>query len=450
MYRSPITGDTAGVGISALALSVDPFLHNLCYPITDPYILDLSIGIPLQLISGFNPLVLKLTGYLFFLFLIIVLSYLVYWATNDKLKSVVLPVLVVCLGAHTQIFLMLPLFHFLTISISLLYLAYFYDLNRPFKSIFLPLLFSFVVAYSDLVFLAFFLIPYTVWIVYTWKTRNNNAKPIMVLAGFYFLAALSYVVKLVIGGYSLKSNVLNPISTYPDNIQNILGNLLGNLIMLYSARPNIISGILFVVWALAVIYLLSRLDYKIFKNGKPNYIVVSMLVVCFCVVAGFLVFETLTYGRFIIFITISLLVLACIAFPKIDLKIRGALILILSVSLIFNIGYMINVEDINKHHYELINVLKENNLSYGFADFEDAGPITYLSSGKIIVVNCNNKPDTVERLPWLTENKWYRANASGFILQYKNDSQPFFELYRPTNTISVGEYQIQVYDNLPI
>lgn len=105
--HNPLNCDTSSVGMAALAFRIDPLLTHIHFTALDPHTFtDLLVYVPVQLLSGCNPTILKLTGFAIAACIVAVLCYMVYWATGDKTKMVVPLIFVIALSYIFQNFLL--------------------------------------------------------------------------------------------------------------------------------------------------------------------------------------------------------------------------------------------------------------------------------------------------------------------------------------------------------
>ncbi len=103
-------------------------------------------------------------------------------------------------------------------------------------------------------------------------------------------------------------------------------------------------------------------------------------------------------------------------------------------------------------HQELIEVLQENNLTYGYASYWNASATTVLSNEQIKVRAIVGQDDKLHMFNWFCKTAWYVQPANFVIVTDENDNFGVTptnikrELGEPSQTLTCGDYNIYVYD----
>jgi hypothetical protein len=118
-------------------------------------------------------------------------------------------------------------------------------------------------------------------------------------------------------------------------------------------------------------------------------------------------------------------------------------------------------EQPNREQYELINYLKESNLTLGFGNYWDSNIITYLSKEDIRirpivfidVKTPNGYATRITPRTWLSCERWFKekpkVNESVFIIQshFQNEKiENFVHENPPKKILEFRSYKIYVYD----
>jgi hypothetical protein len=110
-------------------------------------------------------------------------------------------------------------------------------------------------------------------------------------------------------------------------------------------------------------------------------------------------------------------------------------------------------EQPNKEQYELIDYLKESNLTLGYGDYWDANTITYLSKEEIVVRSVVFTDAKITPYKWLSFKRWFTKptinDGNVFILQSDLQNEEIENLVLknpPKEILKFGDYKIYVWD----
>ena len=105
--------------------------------------------------------------------------------------------------------------------------------------------------------------------------------------------------------------------------------------------------------------------------------------------------------------------------------------------------------------YELVNVLKENNLTFGYADFWDGLMTYYLSNYKITTVSVITD-DRVSSYRWYSDKRWYDSGyhtGKTFLALNSNGKlfKDFYKMYygNPDKIVETDNYTVFIYNKNP-
>lgn len=423
-FNQPLDGDTCGLGIAALALPVDPFLLHIGFPAMNPYLfLDMIIGVPLQLLTGGSPEAIKFAGYLFYALIVASIVGLVFWMTRDKTRSILAGALLMCLGIRTEILLSQTLYHVPTMAAALIYTAYFYkvDERRP-KELAVPLLLSVPILFSDLLFAFMFVVPFAILTVSRHIRRPGEKIINSAFSTVYFIAAALFTMGLkYMLGYVGKPLLLTTPSMLPDVLLSLAYDLARLLNSSLNYASNGVVAILFITWLCLLAYVVLRSDRgALHGNDRARYGLWMLAVASLVIMAGYIAFYTMSFDRYLLPMIFFLVIGVALLYNPRDRSVAMALCFIMLVGIVLNASYLLKEPAPNAAHYALIDYLEENNLSYGYGDFNTANTITYLTHGKIKVLGCEYENGTVYLHNWLNERLWYQPGRA-FIVTGETD-----------------------------
>lgn len=104
---------------------------------------------------------------------------------------------------------------------------------------------------------------------------------------------------------------------------------------------------------------------------------------------------------------------------------------------------------------ELVDYLCDNDLTYGYASFWNAGANTVLSDYEVEIVSVNITDEEVSPYYWLSSDRWYypeRHSGPTFLLLDQAEKEQFYAgpipkvLGSPKKILSFNEFTIMVYD----
>lgn len=433
----PVDSDMVVMGLGALAFPVDPLLGHMGLPLMDPNIIELCFGVPLQLLSGFSPMVLKLTGYSFYLGLVLVFSLLVYWITRDHEKGLVAGALIANMGVAGVTLMSFVLYHNTTIILAIAYLILFYDFDeRKLWQKTCLLVLAFPIVYSDMMFAALFIIPYTFYKIIRYKKRPDIRVPVVLVS----MAVASFFAKSIIGWYAGRSNTLNLVA-------GLAGVFVRGLVYVDSFLGMLVICLV----VLTVIWLMSGKRPSISFDDKTGYVVLMLSTSSVIMFAGFVLFQELAAARFLLIIALSIIVLAVLSFDKENRLAKTIIIFSLVVALLSNsillIGYQYPAYTSDQQDVQgLIDVLKDRGLTYGYANFINSNKLTYLSGGEVRILGVSPGGDSLHLNNWLNEQKWYTDRGCFILIRDSDNSSMPMISYPADETIRYKDYNIHVYN----
>ncbi len=121
----------------------------------------------------------------------------------------------------------------------------------------------------------------------------------------------------------------------------------------------------------------------------------------------------------------------------------------------YNIISVNNTEAINKK-YELVKVLKENNLYYGYGCFWSGLLMHFLSNYDVTIAALEFRDSGLYKYKWYSDETWYNKKNNGtvFLIMDKLDKKRFSyykdkKYYKPDKIIKCNDFLIYVYNKNP-
>lgn len=416
------------------------------YPANDPYTFTDIITFHLipQVISGYDPLALKITAYVMFLLAVIIFSYIVY-RYSGTLNALIFAALALNISYAAYKNYITPEFHVGTIIMAGLLFLIFEPMSikkglslRTISGIVLTAL----IVYSDSIIIATFVVPYIiVYALFYRKKQDARDLPVGLMALFGFATLISksmFFNDLVKTGASFA----DPAHVLTINLPYIIK---GMSILTNQGLYNILEGtvnpidIVLAILTIMLLYIASiravdvlrtiKQANKIKGKGKEkekeermeaNYPLLFFVTSIVTVIGAFTLVNLITdigSARFLTFTVTSIFALIALLY-KDDMSDRvnaasAGIIAVLIISTIFANVLMISSMDFNPNQdeYEFIGYLKANNVTYAYSNFAHANVISYLSQDEVIVRPVFVYQDRFVLFPWLVTTKWYSEES---------------------------------------
>lgn len=439
------------------------FLSGYYFPSADPYIFSDFIpfhSLP-QFFSEYDPKFLLISSYFIFVGTIVVYSTLIYSITKNVTNSLIFSAVTANLPNSSYYFLAVPTGHTATILfIGVLLLICEWDARKETKSI-LYLLILVLISFSDSLLILWYLIPF-------FATRILLNRP------FELRKTIFPVISVVSVGlvYLLKEVVSTFIST-PVSLITSKGQILDNISLFYEGVNLLYNFNLYQftqthkldILIAVLIPITIGIIYFVVVNISPSKIseeplcLFAFLSIAFTSIVYILTSVSINISttRYLTFPLIMWIVILAMIFNKNTKHYRLYSILLLSLIIInagsnmelYNSGYPAP----NQEQYELIEYLKESNLTFGYGDYWDSNLITYISNENIIVRPVKFTGTKIFPSRWLSCERWFKdqnnTNREVFIIEkdrQKTDIETMVTENPPKETLQFGSYIIYVWD----
>ena len=455
------------------------FLKGCYFPFPDPYIFtELPFHVLPQLLTGYDPKALLLTSYFIYVTVIIIYSLLIYEMTKKITNSLIFASVLANIPNSADLFFTIPMTHVATILyIGILLLIYRQTIDGKLNPIFYLLILAFV-SFSDSLLILWYFVPFFFAHALLNKPFELKKMNFLFISGITIL--LAYLIKKII-----KTFVVTPIHliTSKEILYDNVVLFFKGICLLYNNelyefcktfKLNILTIIVIIITFGIMYFVFSNIS----KRFSSNYLWFSFVFLSITFISIIYVFTSISgdlnttrYLAFPLIISISILALTYsknMKFQRIYIFLLLSLILINAIS---------NAEILkgennkpNREQFELIDYLKESNLTFGYGNYWDSNIITYLSKEEIIIrpvtfyfrynsyttgknKSLSNRDAILMPRMWLSCERWFKelpkTNRSVFIIQshFQNEEiENFVHKYPPKKILKFRNYKIYVYD----
>lgn len=445
----------------------DYFLQGFYFPFPDPHIFSDLIPFHLlpQLLTGYDPIALALSSYFIYVAVIIIYSVLIYNMTNNITNSLIFSSLFTNIpNSAADSFVLRPEIHIGAIFfIGILLLIYTQNINGRLNAVFYLFVLA-LISFSDSIIILWYFIPF--FVAYTLLVLLNRPFEMNKMS-FPFISGI--VVSLV---YLVKEHIPTFIN-YPINLITNKELIFEHFLLLSKGIFLLYNNELFEfsntyvlnIHVMIVIIILTGIMYFVFSNISEifstnsawclfAFLSITFVSIIYVVTTITVNISTTRYLTFPLILTISILALTY----NQKMKFRKVYFFLL-LSLIF-INAASNTELLkggheqpNREQYELIDYLKESNLTFGYGDYWDANLITYLSKDEIVVRPVIFTDAKITPFKWLSFKRWFteqtEINGNVFIVQSNFQNEEIENLVHkkpPKKILEFGNYKIYVWD----
>lgn len=435
-------------------------LTGYYFPMMDPYVYGeiFPFHVFPQLLSGYDPVVLRLTGFLMFMAIFFIFSGVAYCVSGDLTKTLIFAALFATLSPLSYAYYATPVMHNATILYAGLFLLM-WLIKKEKTPTFMALmtLASIVIVYSDSIFLACFVLPAAACFL---LFEKRTPRSILSIALFLGGSLAAHLVKYRVPGLVYhKVGLISPADLIPklmllaERMRELLDGTFHSVY--FTSEGSILS---YFILALFILFLaLAVFSAAGVKSREQRYlhwffIVSGMLFVSFLIVTSIFLRD----GHYLTFIFLMLLLVLAINTVK-NRYVFGLMTLLLIASLMINIACVAQLDyNPDREEYELIEVLKNNDLTTGYGDYWDSNIITYLSGGDVTVRAVILHHDTVVPYRFLACERWYQTYPERFfIVTYTGKDKWTHDLdvpytVKPESVYPVGNYLVYVFNQSDI
>nr|WP_319539672.1 hypothetical protein [uncultured Methanospirillum sp.] len=465
----PLTSDTVVPGLMAMEIwnHGNPLLNDFVLPAPDPNILeDICFFFVPQVLSDFSPLVLKLTGYVQFLAIILVFSLILYSVLKNKTAVLLFIALMASCCPSTQIWhlyyyaskYLLPVFHNSTvIFLGILMYLTFVKKWDTFPRIIIPICILIIVTISDSLLVIWFVVPLAVMYVLFWNTDYQPRLIFVASAGIASILAhfIKYFNPMLFEYGDFTFKLFSRTETDFSNFFTILQSyLIPDLFY-----PGQIPRTILIVVIMAVLVVLTFYIKRTALPETDKRLVIFSLLSIVCTMGIIIVFSEMDAWAYISQIPVLAYLAAIIVIFHSHSRITWAqylLILLVTVNLVMMAGLIASLNTSpNEEQYKLIDTLSQNGVRFAYANFWDANVITYLSHDTLTVRSVEYTGILAPFIGGAMNIRWFERHTMDempLTLIIKNsdpgDLLPFISKNPPDRFNDLDFYSVVQYDSL--
>jgi hypothetical protein len=433
------------------------FLSGIYLPSLDPYFFTelIPFHLVLQEITNYNPMVLRLTVFMIFIGVLVIFSDIVYKITNKGfIPALVFAALLanINMPAYEKVYA-LALTHTGTLFFTGILLLLILSLERA-STLQLSLITVLIalMVLSDTIVVAWFVIPF--FAAYFLVNHNRSKSLNMWIISWTILAGLVTVIKSLFIDY-LVPNIFNVQKQSNMSINAIdffrqlsmYMNIGVYHILTEGQNPSFVDILLTLVFLTALCIAIWNVGHA--TNPSMKRFAIIMTLSAAIMFAG-LTFTSLSEGtyRYLGFTAISVfMILSFFTSSKNQFYIFLIAIILIS-SATANIFSVTNLDSQpDARAYELINYMEANNITYAYADYWDAGIITYFSNEKVLVRPVIFTDNGFIPYEWNSCVRWYNEKPTEYFIISNDDSQSntpnaFVTAHKPDRILHCSNYTL--------
>ncbi len=465
----PLTSDTVVPGLMAMEIwnHQNLLMSDFVLPAPDPNILeDICFFFIPQVLSGFSPLVLKLTGYVQFLVIILAFSLILYSVLKKKTAVLLFIALMASCCPSTEIWhqyyyaskYLLPVFHNSTvIFLGILIYLTFVKKWDTFPRIIIPICILILVTISDSLLLIWFVVPLVVMYILFWNTDYQPRLFFVALAGIASLFAhfIKYFNPMLFEYGDFTFKLFSRTDTDFSNFFTILQSYLVPDLLYPGQIPRSIIIIVIMAAIVVMAFYIKRTTLPEIDKG----VVIFSLLSIVCTMGIIIIFSEMDAWAYISQIPVLAYLAAIIVIFHSHGRIAWAqylLILLVTVNLVMMAGPIASLNaSPNEEQYKLIDTLSQNGVRFAYANFWDANVISYLSKDNLSVRSVQYEGILAPFIGGAMNIRWFERHAMAempltLIIRTSDpgDLLSFISKNQPDRLNDLDFYSVVQYDSL--
>lgn len=498
-----LNSDSVVPGLVAMELFEHGYIQ-FTYPVDDPYIFTdiYPFYLVTQLISGYSPLVLKLTAYFIFLLVVAAFAYIVY-KYSGTVNALIFAALLVNLSPAAYNVFITPEYHVGTLLAAGV-MIYIFDFNRlkgisTYRMLAYAIFVALIVV-SDSLIIATFLIPYAACYLLFYRNKFKKAVPktrseinaskgtavwsskdiknIDIMAGLLVIVpGIAWLLKTFEPTSLYQYICFNPHSTgltglgqafsvdIPRYFQDLAFLVSQGIYSLLTFQFGLLDIVAAVIFLAVLIYSATRL------NARAGYLYTMFLLSGVFTFLGFVFLDRavdLWAARFLNFTAVSVFMLIALAYnERSEEKVKNVSLNTIFLAAIFilllttipanlqtvtGLGYQPNTDE-----YGLIGYLQENNIDQAYSDYWHANILTYLSGEDLQICSVDVKDNQLKVLlyTWLGSSRWYLGIHDNPVIiadkkdEFYGEMQNIVSLHPDTPPKNISYYKDYVIYMMP-
>jgi hypothetical protein len=441
-----LNSDMVGEGLEAMEIGAHQnyFLSGYYLPSQDTFLFTELLPFQLipQIITGFNPLTLKMVVFIEFVLGVAVLSYVVYLISESLVSALLFAALAMNLPPAGYYYFALPTSHMGTIVfLGIIFALLIYmskkeeeQTHRTRKGkvihsnkvqwayILGLIILAALTVVSDTIILPWLIVPYI--IVYLLLIKEKSKTMDFAVASMAIVSVIVYIFKTYfvynwvaqdVFSNGTSMDIISKIVLYFQDVAVLLNQGLSSVSEGF-AGFGILEALSLVVFCALIVYAVKNA----LEDKKRQVFYGLLLASGITMFAMWLVSDysiNSASARYLTFTAFTVLMLIALGYRD-DNKAFGALIIgMLLISAVYGAIQLSESQQPNVGDYGLISYLKENNLTFGYGDYADSNLITYLSGESVTVRSASYYTNTIQPYIWLSCDRWYLSTPdSSFIL----------------------------------
>jgi len=465
----PLTSDTVVPGLIAMEIwrHQNLVLHDMVLPAPDPNIIeDLIFFLIPQVLSNFNPLIFKISGFFIFVCIVLVFSLLLY-SYIKKPAAILLFIALMTSSCPSQVIrdntyyyaskFILPVFHNSTVFFFgvLMYLIFSKKWDT-FPRIIVPISILALVTLSDSLLVIWFVVPLIFMYFFSWGT---NYQPRAIFIGICVLTSIithfiKYFNPML---YEYADFSFRLFSRTPEEFSKFT-LLFQTYLVPDFFNSTILPGIIIIAAIIGISLILAVLVKRSNLKDDDKRVIIFSISSIFSTMAIIILFSEMDAWPYISQIPILIYIIATLLIFKIRIHTKffhSLLVILITINLIMLTGLILNIPNSpNENQYTLIKTLEENGITHAYANYWDANLISYLSNEKVQVraveyVGVLTPFIDLSNIRWFEEQK---LSDKPLTLIVRSDDNIYFTSfvakYPPDRFNDLGYYCVLQYDSL--
>src|SRR5271157_68259 len=446
-----LNSDMVGEGIEAMEIGSHQnyFLSGYYLPSQDTFIFTELLPFQLlpQILTGYDPLALKLVIFMEFALGVGILSYIVYMISGSTISALQFAALAANLPTTGYYYFALPTSHmgttiFLGVIFALLiYMAKKEDeqkhrnrkgkIIRPSK-IRWPYILGLMIlvaltVISDSIILPWLIIPYIIiyLLLFKEKTRTLN----IAVASMAIVSVIAYLFKTYFIFNWVVQDVFAP-RTATDMLSAFILYVKDLILLLNQGLYGISVGFggFGIPEAISLLAFVAIVVYAVknaLEDRKKWFYYGILLASALTVFAMWLVSNysmDSSSARYLTFTAFAIFMLIAMSYRDSDKVYCAIAIVLLLTSAFYGITQLGGHSQPNADEYGLISFLKENNLTFGYSGYWTSNIITYLSGEDVTVRKVVFYRDDMQPWMWHSCERWYQSTPDRSFILIDNSS----------------------------
>lgn len=396
----PLTSDTVLPGIIAMEVwrHQNGFLQDMVLPAPDPNVIeDICFFLVPQILSNFNPLYLKISGFVIFLFIIIIFSLILYSHLQNKIAILFFVALIgsscpsQAIRDSTYYYaskFLLPVFHNSTvIFFGILVYLIFSKKWDTFPRIIVPISILALVTLSDSLLVIWFVAPLVAMYFFSWKTRFQPRA--LFVGACVLVSIITHFVKYF-------NPMLYEYADFSFKLLSRTENDFSKFTLLFQTYlvpdffySTLIPGIIIIAAIMGILLTLAILVKRSTLQDEDKGLVIFSISSIICTMVIIILFSEMDAWPYISQIPVLLYVIAVLLIFKLNSRLhilKLLLLILISINLVMLTGLILTIPATpNENQYSLIQTMEEHGITHAFSNFWDANLITYLSNERVKV-----------------------------------------------------------------